>query len=386
MTPGTGGTATSFSIGGLNGTGTGTTNNLSAFTLAGGTFVSAGVVAASTNTGPGSVNNFNFMGGVLAVQSFNATNLGSSPAATVFANQTNVSLALGTLVNYGGVLAPGNLGVPGKTIIAGNYAVSNPAAILAIDIGGTNQANAFQNGVTNYDVLSVVGNTTLGGSLIVNVLNNFMPAATNVFLVITNAGTLSGTFTNLIDGRVKVLNLVGGSFAVTTGLQSVVLTNFYLLQAAFTASAVTGTVPLRVTFVDSSTGLITNRLWNFGDGFTSNTTATAVAHTFNSPGTNRVTLIVSDAIASSTNVLLLAINGTNATPLVGDFGFAGTNLMLSVTNGTSGEYCYVLATTNLILPMANWKVVATNQFGPDGSFYWTGPICGSQKFYRLRLP
>ncbi len=242
VTPGTGGTATSFSIGGLNGSGNGTTNNQTAFTLAGGTFISAGPVAASTSAGPGSVINFNFMGGVLAVQSFNATNLGSSPLATVSANQTNVSLALGTLANYGGTLAPGNLGVPGKTMILGNYAVSNSAAVLAMDLGGTNQANAFQNGVTNYDFVSVAGNTSLGGSLRVNLLNNYVPAATDSFTILTTGGSLNGNFTNLIAGRVAVTNLPGGSFAVVTNGKSVVLTNFSVVISPTASPVLSGLV------------------------------------------------------------------------------------------------------------------------------------------------
>ena len=122
LTPGSSANNTSFSIGGLPYAG-GLNNNRSAFTLAGGTLLSAGTVLGGTNAAVGSMNNFNFMGGVLAVQSFNATNLGSCPTATALANQTNVSLAIGTLVNFGGTLAPGNLGVPGKTIILGNSTI-----------------------------------------------------------------------------------------------------------------------------------------------------------------------------------------------------------------------------------------------------------------------
>jgi hypothetical protein len=310
VTPGTDGTTTSFSIGGLNGSGNGTTNNLSAFTLTGGMFISAGVVAASTNAGPGSVNNFNFMGGVLAVQSFNATNLGSSPTATAFANQTNVSLALGTLANYGGVLAPGNLGVPGETVILGNYAVSNNAAVLAIDLGGTNQANAFQNGNTNYDFVSVAGNTTLGGSLSVNLINNFSPAATNSFTIFTTGGTLGGVFTNVIGGRVAVTNITGGSFAVVTNSKSVVLTNFTIVIAPSTPPVLSGVF------------------------------------------------------------------------------LSGTNLIFTGTNGTAGENYLVLTATNLALPITNWTVLATNQFGSGGAVNFTNPLDANspQNFFRLRLP
>ncbi len=387
LTPGSSANNTSFSIGGMPIAG-GMNNNRTAFTLAGGTLLSAGPVLGGTNAGPGSMNNFNFMGGVLAVQSFNATNLGSSPAATVTANQTNISLALGTLANYGGVLAPGNLGVPGKTIILGSYAVSNSAAVLAIDIGGTNQANAFQNGPTNYDFVAITGSAALGGGFNINLINGFVPAATNSFVILTNGGSLSGNFTNLVGGRVAVTNLPGGSFAVVTNGSKVVLTNFGILQANFSASATNGSTPLSVTFTDLSTGNITNRFWSFGDGATTNTTAASVAHTFASAGTNQVTLIVSDGLWTSTNSLAIVVVGVSVPPVIGGISLAGAQLVIAGTNGTAGENYYVLATTNLFLPMTNWDIVSTNQFGPGGSLNFTSPLNPAlpQMYYRLRRP
>ncbi len=322
------------------------------------------------------------------MQSCNATHFGSSPLATVSANQTNVSLALGTLANYGGALAPGNLGVPGKTIMLGNYAVSNNTAVLAIDLGGTSQANAFQNGATNYDFVSIAGSTTLGGSLKVNLINNFIPAATNSFTILTSGGALGGNFTNLVGGRVAVTNISGGSFAVGTNTKSVVLTNFVLLTASFTASTTNGASPLAVTFSDTSSGLITNRFWNFGDGFTTNTTATGVAHTFSSTGTNVVTLVVSDALANSTNSLNIVVTDSSAPPVLNGVVLSGTNLIFAGTNGTAGANYLVLTATNLALPMTNWTALATNQFGSGGGVYFTNPmdLISARMFFRLRLP
>ena len=302
-----GGTTTTFSIGG---TGSGTNNNLTAYTLTGGTFASAGSVQAAAAPGPGSVDNFNFMGGTLAVQSFNATYLGSSPTATAAANQTNVSLAIGTLANYGGTLAPGYLGFPGKTAITGNYAVSNNAATLVIDLGGTTQATAFTNALSAYDFVSVSGAATLGGSLNVNLINNFSNSitATNSFTILTAGGGLNGVFTNINGGRVSVANYAAGSFAVVTSATSVVLTNF--------------------------------------------------------------------SVAAS------------APPVLSGVTLAGTNLIFSGTNGTAGANYYVLTTTNLALPMMNWSILATQQFGAGGSVNFTNPIGTNapQVFYRLRLP
>ena len=72
------------------------------------------------------------------------------------------------------------------------------------------------------------------------------------------------------------------------------------ITASFTATPVSGAPPLTVTFTDTSTGLITNRFWNFGDGRSMNTSATNVTHTY-APGAHTVTLVVDGFGGVSTN-------------------------------------------------------------------------------------
>jgi hypothetical protein len=67
----------------------------------------------------------------------------------------------------------------------------------------------------------------------------------------------------------------------------------------------------------------------------------------------------------------------------------GGNIIVTGTNGNApGTYFYTLAATNLALPLTNWSVVATNQFGAAGDFYFTNTIDSVQaaRFYILRLP
>jgi PKD repeat protein len=61
-----------------------------------------------------------------------------------------------------------------------------------------------------------------------------------------------------------------------------------------------GVEPLLVGFTDLSTGTITNRFWDFGDGATTNTVMTEVAHGYQA-GVYDVTLIASGAAGVSTN-------------------------------------------------------------------------------------
>jgi len=177
--------------------GTPTASTKTAYDLSGGTLFVRGTLLAGTATDV--ITNFNFRGGVLAVNAYTAANIGSSTdAADPFANSTDV----GTLVNRGGTLAPGGIGTAGRTTITGNYRVDSGA--FAVDIGGTTQGNAFQNGAGSYDFVNVNnGAATLGGTLVVSLTGGYTPPSntTTLFNVLnsTNTGAdLSGSFTNVV--------------------------------------------------------------------------------------------------------------------------------------------------------------------------------------------
>jgi len=80
--------------------------------------------------------------------------------------------------------------------------------------------------------------------------------------------------------------------------------------AGFTATPTNGSVPLTVVFTDSSTGTITNRLWNFGDGTSYSATGTNVSHTYTNAGSYTVSLVVSGPSGASTRTVSNAIQAT----------------------------------------------------------------------------
>jgi PKD repeat protein len=72
--------------------------------------------------------------------------------------------------------------------------------------------------------------------------------------------------------------------------------------SAFSAAPTNGVGPLLVSFKDNSTGTITNNLWDFGDGSTTNFTApTDLAHLYSTGGVYTVKLIASGPAGVSTN-------------------------------------------------------------------------------------
>lgn len=196
------------------------TANSCAYTLAGGTLWVADTVTGVAS--PGGVSNFNFIGGTLAVSTFNATQLGHSPGATVSSDQTAASTDIGTLVNRGGTLAPGGPGTAGLTTINGSYQVVSGA--LAIDLGGTTGPSGFQDG--QHDRVAVSGAVQLGGSLVVNVLPGFTPAAGQSFTILSSGGGIGGAFTNAPSGG-RVVSADGlHTFAITSNAGAVILSDY----------------------------------------------------------------------------------------------------------------------------------------------------------------
>jgi uncharacterized repeat protein (TIGR03803 family) len=74
-------------------------------------------------------------------------------------------------------------------------------------------------------------------------------------------------------------------------------------------------------------------------------------------------------------------------PVIIDTSFSETNLVLRGINGQSGQTCYVLSSTNLALPVSQWKKVATNDLGAHWAFTITATNAvnpsASQQFYLL---
>ena len=73
-------------------------------------------------------------------------------------------------------------------------------------------------------------------------------------------------------------------------------------------------------------------------------------------------------------------------PVIGSPAVKNGKLVFSGTNGTAGAYYYLLTSTNLAAPAANWTRLLTNQFDSSGNFSVTNPpATNRQSFYRLQL-
>ena len=273
--------------------GSSTTTSVNQYNLAGGKLVVAGSIM--TNSPDSSVNYFNWTGGTLVASTVNVGLAGA------------YGISGGVLTNAGGTLAPGDIGTAGKTIITGNFVQT--AGSFAVDLGGKTNATTFTTNASGfYDNVSVSGTAALGGTLNVSLINSFVPAATNAFTIVTAAGgfTVGPTnFANNYGGYIPV------SFSPLKYIQAVVmgnnlvLTNYGVtppaLAASFTPTNATGVAPFAVNWMDTSTGVITNRHWDFGDGTTLDGNSTAVTHTYASIGNYTNVLTIADVLGNTSS-------------------------------------------------------------------------------------
>ena len=148
-------------------------------------------------------------------------------------------------------------------------------------------------------------------------------------------------------------------------------------NATFTVS-VTGAAPLNYQWLFNTTNRLAGQT-------TSNLTLIAVALT----NAGNYSVVVTNISGSITSAVATLTVTPVPRPIFTSVQPSATNLIFTGTNGgTVGTIFYVLATTNLATPLANWTTVATNQFGAGGSFNITNPLnlSSPQSFFLLKLP
>jgi PKD repeat protein len=280
-------------------------------------------------------------------------------------------------------------------------------------------SDSFYSLIANGSAPTLVGNFTLnsGGVLTFNVaasppVAGFTGGPTNGFaplqVVFTNASTGSITnwlwnfgdghsITNATAGNVTN-TYAAGSYTVTLtvtgqgGASINVHTNYVVASvappvASFTGAPTNGFAPLQVVFTNTSTGSITNWVWNFGNGtIITNTTSSNVTNTY-AAGSYTVTLTVTGAGGASTNVQTSYIVASPR-PTIGNVTLSGGRLVFSGTNCPAGAQYRILTSTNVAWPLSSWIPVVTNTFLGNGSYSYTNSnsTTNPAAFFRLVSP
>lgn len=163
----------------------------------------------------------------------------------------------------------------------------------------------------------------------------------------TNTTAIGIMHTYVSTGTYTVALTVSGDFGSDTSTQTNLITVNPAVAptASFSANPTAGVRPLLVTFTDASTGTITNRFWNFGDGTTLDTQSTSIQHTYSSTGIYSVALTASGPAGTDTSTQANLITVTNPPPTIwtgagaDNFWDTGTNWLGGVKpnfNGAAG--------------------------------------------------
>ena len=229
----------------------------------------------------------------------------------------------------------------GLTVLTNNDARLSAAQDATIWLNGWSPQlapNILTNPVSITVTAGVTATFTVSATGIPEPTYQWLKDGTNV--VGATGATLA--ITNAQDGDAGAYSVVVSNSAGNVHSDSATLTVFDVPPVAdFSGSPVSGLPTLMVTFTDTSTGNITNRFWSFGDGDTTNTTATILDHAYSPAGTYTVTLTTSGLGGSDIKTRSGYIVVTNPPPPVADFSGSPTAgvapLAVTFTDNSTGN-------------------------------------------------
>ena len=200
---------------------------------------------------------------------------------------------------------------------------------------------------------------------------------------LTPANWITAVEVLLGTGDIVTATHLGGAGKPSRFYRVRLLTSSEATPAAnFTASPKFGQSPLKVTFTDNSTGYITNRSWDFGDGATTNTSAGAVSHIYAAGGSNTVTLTVSGPLGVSTRTQTNYIAVTDQL-LITSMQSSGSNVVISFTSRAGRFYSVEYADA---LSLSPWSIAVGPVAGTGDIVSAThiGGASRSFRFYRVK--
>jgi len=253
--------------------------------------------------------------------------------------------------------------------VAGSYTVT----LTANGPGGTNSAQStitvtaapvapiavFTPDVTEGTAPLTVTFTDASTGDITDRVWDFGDGTTSIEVSPAHEYTVAGSYTVTLT-----VNGPGG----TSNAQSMITVNAAPVAptAVFTPDVADGTAPLTVTFTDASTGDITDRLWDFGDGGTS--TEVSPVYIYNTAGTYTVTLTVNGPGGTSNAQSMITVNAAPVAPtavFTPDVTDGTAPLMVTFTDTSTGDITDRLwdfgdgTTSTEVSPMYEYTVAGT---------------------------
>jgi autotransporter-associated beta strand protein len=355
--------------------------------------VSTATANAQTNWLFGSVATFNFNGGTLRASAGSATfyqgnlTLPVLPITSIVQaggaviDSSNFSISILEPLQHDSTLAGDldggltKLGAGTLTLTAAsNYNGDTTVNAGTLALSGTGST-------ANSDEIAVAGGATLDASV-----------RTDGTLTLAARQTLTGNGT--VKGNVVVGN--GAALAPGGSLSTLMFNNNVTLNGGSTAVFEVSTSPVTNdfaqvagTFVLNGTIFITNvgaAPYAAGDSF-----RLFNAGSYSGAFTNIQPVIPDVNLAWNTNNLtsgvLSIVSSPTPQPRISATTMSAGNFVLSGSNGVPNWPYFVLASTNLSLPLNQWTVIATNPFDAYGNFIFTDQPDPTlpQNFYLLQM-
>jgi autotransporter-associated beta strand protein len=382
--------------------GSGNNNQASSGTWTGSAPLSLNVGGGGTFAFRGNIEGYSgtiTLAGAGSLRFYNTTT-GSSAAAFDMGSGTAV-----IFTRDGGTFSLGSLTGGTGTILRGAASSANPTT-FSIGGNGTSTtysgtiANGTQGGAATVAVIktgtgtfTMTGANTYSGATTVNagtlLVNNSTGHGTGSnTLTVANGGTLGGT------GFVRGLVIVNAGGTIAPGasvgtltlnsnlvLNSGAISNFELgTTNASDRVAVTGALTLGGTLNVTSVA-------GFGPG-TYTLFAYGGALSGSLPGVGAKPSGHNLSLNTNTPGQVRLLVQAQAPPVFSQVRATPDGIVFSGFGGASNGSYFVLASTNIAVPLSNWTRVATNTFDASGNFSFTNSISAGvrQNFYRIQLP
>jgi hypothetical protein len=305
--------------------------------------VNGGTVQVTNLAGGGGTSTVNLNSGTLDLQPSWATFSGTIANVSTINVGANGSGNAAVLNDAAQISTPNTLTIAANGTIAGNSVISAPSLVVNGTISPGNSGGGA-GGITNS------GSITLGAG------GHYEVTVSDAV-----AGPVLGWSFLQSGGGISVLSTPANPFIIDVGTGGNPADNFNSTNNDDWVIATGG----------SFTGFATNE-------FVINSSQ------FQNPLGNG-----SFYLHTNGNSLVLSFTNNLATvmPVGVNLTLSGANLVFSGSNGIPFRQYYVLASTNLGLPLATWPVVSTNAFDASGDFSFTNPPNPNapQTFYILRL-
>jgi len=156
-------------------------------------------------------------------------------------------------------------------------------------------------------------------------------------------------------------------------------------NATFGVTA-TGTPPLSYQWRAGTNGNYVNL--NNGGGISGSATVALTNRTVSTATATNYVVVITNLYGSVTSSVATLTVLLPSPPKLAVPALSGTSFIIAGTNGTANATYYLLASTNVALPLTNWTRLETNIMDAQGEFAITNGVDYHQPqlFYRLELP